>query len=249
MPTKQINAENGTEPDKRNTVDGADLSDNGAFFLLDGGEIGAEPPTEFRVLKGGKNRARKGGRDFTVVFDAKARKALAENIRPNRQLPFDTGHRQLSNAGPATDDEAVGWFQPEIRGRELWATEVEFVDDFAEKIRERRFRFFSPAFDQFEMDEGDDGLIIRPLGITNIALTNIPALRDIEPLVADESPLPVAHTRIEEGLITIGLERFRELSDARASIPALREKIEALESISALTLRRDELLRRQGSHK
>ncbi len=46
MPTKQINAENGTEPDKRNTVDGAEQSDNAAFLLLYGGEIVGDAPSE-----------------------------------------------------------------------------------------------------------------------------------------------------------------------------------------------------------
>ena len=111
---------------------------------------------------------------------------MSESIRPDRALPFDVGHRQLNGGfGSPADDEAVGWFQPEMRGNELWATDVEFTEEMAEKIRARKFRFFSPAFD-IELSETGGKETIRPVGLVNMALTNIPALRDIAPLVADQ---------------------------------------------------------------
>jgi len=222
-------------------------SDADAVVTLAGMDIGSEPPREFRILKSGSNRARKGRTDMDIVFDAKARTAMAESIRPNRALPFDVGHRQLSGGfGSPADDEAVGWFQPEMRGNELWATDVEFTDDMADKIRARKFRFFSPAFD-IELAQSRGKEIVRPVGLINMALTNIPALRDIAPLVAsetdpedewdttaepdsDDAPTASFEVRLRDS------DEFRELAELCAS---QQVRIVELEAAAAKRVERD----------
>lgn len=134
-----------------------------------------EPPVEIRLFKSGINQTTKG----KVLFDEEAASiVMAEYaVSPTRELMFDFGHASLKPKCPE-DNEAAGWFVPELRNGELWATAIKWVDEVADKIRARKYRFYSPAF-----TPGEAG---RPLRLVNCALTNLPATIGLEPLMASE---------------------------------------------------------------
>lgn len=158
---------------------------------------GAEAPTEFKILSAGMNRAKKGDR-FGVLFDDRASKLILENFADSShdRIPIDVGHLSTNPfVGDPAAHEAAGWFTPVVRNGELFATDVQWTGDFAQKIADRKFRFFSPTFEldrdaegmirtiEIESD-GDGEFAVRPVELIAVALTNIPALRDLEPLVA-----------------------------------------------------------------
>ena len=135
----------------------------------------AIPPKEFRLFRDGVNPSTKG--DF--LFDDKARKLVLAAIASwANRYPFDWGHGMLKNdhVDPAEGGKAAGQFTPALRGKELWATECNWTPKAREMIGNREWCYFSPAFNV----DGDE----RVVELINCALTNLPAMHDIEPLVA-----------------------------------------------------------------
>lgn len=64
------------------------------------------------------------------------------------QIPIDYEHLSMKADRKPGDGEAAGWIHDlQLRdgGKSLWAL-VEWVKDAAEKIRDRKYRFFSPTF-------------------------------------------------------------------------------------------------------
>ena len=94
------------------------------------------------------------------------------------RLSIDYEHQALEPVanGPTP---AAGWFDLEVRGDGLWAVNVEWTPRAAELLRNREYRYFSPAF------RVEDGHIVE---LINIALTNLPATKRMEPLVAKAVP-------------------------------------------------------------
>jgi phage I-like protein len=143
----------------------------------------ATPPREFRIFRAGWNDSEKGD----ILFDEEAAKLVMEAAtRWGNRYPIDYSHgmvRPLENGSdPAEQNKAAGWFTPELRGDELWATNVVWTPLALQRISNREFAYFSPAF---LVDEEE-----RVVELTNIALTNLPAMRDLEPLVAAEKQSP-----------------------------------------------------------
>src|SRR5262249_10505445 len=70
---------------------------------------------------------------------------------------------------------AAGWFVPEVRNGELWATQVRWTPPGASNLKKREYRYISPTF------AAPEGRVTR---LVSVALTNTPALDNPEPLVA-----------------------------------------------------------------
>src|SRR5690606_21758833 len=81
---------------------------------------------------------------------------------------------------PAQAGKAAGWFELEVRNGELWAVNVRWTPPAAEALRRKEWRFMSPAF-----STDDEG---RITSLLNVALTNLPATRRLEPLMAASIP-------------------------------------------------------------
>jgi phage I-like protein len=138
-------------------------------------------PTEFRVLKAGWNQTEKGN----FLFDEEAANAVMEAYRAKGldKVQIDYEHQSLQpppGGGPA-DKPAAGWFKPEVRNGELWAVELSWSARAASMLAPAagapEYRYFSPIlfFDE------DTRRVTR---LKNIALTNDPAMDEIEPLAA-----------------------------------------------------------------
>lgn len=136
---------------------------------------GGEPPKEFRIFTAGKVVTTKG----TFTFDQTAAKAvMAEYAAHGIDLAVDYDHASLggSSADPAQAGKAAGWFNIELRNGELWAVNVRWTEPAAQALRAKEWRFMSPAF-----STDKDG---RVTSLFNVAITNLPATRRLEPLMA-----------------------------------------------------------------
>lgn len=137
---------------------------------------GAEPPSEFRIFAAGKNETTKG----TFTFDeAAAKSVMAEYAAHGIDVMLDYDHASLGSdrsPDPAQAGKAAGWFNLEVRRGELWAVNVRWTEPAAAALRRKEWRFMSPAF---STDESG-----RVLSLMNVALTNLPATRRLEPLMA-----------------------------------------------------------------
>jgi len=137
----------------------------------------AAAPSEFRIFAAGSFATTKG--DF--VFDGKAAVSVMAAVADwGNDYCVDYGHSMLSffNVDPSESMKAAGWFRPELRNGELWATQVQWTDKAAAMLKSREARYVSPAF-QYE----DDGTITE---LVNVALTNIPATKKQTPLMASK---------------------------------------------------------------
>jgi len=133
---------------------------------------GGEPLREFRIFPFGRVETTKG----TFLFDEEAaRRVMRAWMEYGNRLSIDYEHQALEpvSNGPVP---AAGWFDLEVREDGLWAVNVEWTPRAMELLRNREYRYFSPAF---YVDE--DGRIVE---LINLALTNLPATKRMEPLVA-----------------------------------------------------------------
>ncbi|UZX16551.1 phage protease [Thermus sp. PS18] len=157
-----------------------------------------EPPREFRIWPYGEIETTKG----TFLFTREdAERVYQRWLDYGNRLSIDYEHQTFH---PVTNGPvpAAGWFSLEVREDGLWAVEVEWTSRAAELLRNREYRYFSPTF---HVDE--EGRIVE---LINLALTNLPATKRMEPLVAKAVPF-------EEGPIYEG-----ETWDADAAVARVR---------------------------
>jgi phage I-like protein len=136
---------------------------------------GDEPPKEFRLFRAGANETVKG----TFVFDAaSAKSVMAEYEAHGIDVMIDYDHASLDTGwtpDPAQSGKAAGWCALEVRDGELWAVNVRWTPPAAEALQRKEWRYMSPAFTP-------DGNRIQSL--LNVAITNLPATRQLTPLMA-----------------------------------------------------------------
>ena len=139
---------------------------------------GDKLPTEVRLFAAGWNETSKG--EF-LFDDAAAESVMAAFERHGVDVQIDLEHlsvaaAEVSGDGRNFDPDARGWCRLELRDGALWAVGISWTPDGTQRLRERRQRYFSPAF---ETDDNE-----RIVEIYNIAMTANPATHDAVPLVA-----------------------------------------------------------------
>jgi phage I-like protein len=129
-------------------------------------------PARFLIFKRGKNATTKG--DF--LFDEEsATSVMKAFVDHGNELVIDYEHQTASD--PPVKAPAAGWFVPEVDEEgNLWATNVRWTKPAEEHIRSKEYRFTSPWFSTDE-----DGRVVK---IRNVAITNFPATKSMQPLVA-----------------------------------------------------------------
>lgn len=134
------------------------------------------PPREFCLLNAGETRTTKG----TIKCDqAHAAVCLSHETMPkDGLLPLDYDHGMVSFLGG--EKKAAGWFRLTERNGALWATDVQYTPAAEKALREREYRYFSPA-----LYRDETGYVTR---MVNCALTCLPATLNQRPLVASETP-------------------------------------------------------------
>jgi phage I-like protein len=187
--------------------------------------LGADgsPPTEFRVFPAGRWSTTKG----EFLFDEKAQALVALEAKDyGNDFPVDYEHAMLGffSVDPAESGKAAGWIPNaglEVRNGELWAKGVTWTPDAAAKLKAREFRYLSPAF-----MADDEGRVTR---FINIALTNLPATKGMDPLVmSGKTPAPAgagSETPMKSVLIALGLAENIPEADALAHAAKVREVI------------------------
>lgn len=133
------------------------------------------PPREFCMLSAGETATTKGA---IKCDDAHAAMCLAHEVMPaDGLLPLDYDHGMVSFMGG--EKKAAGWFKLANRNGSLWATEVKYTPAAEKALRDREYRYFSPA-----LYRDEEGYVTR---MVNCALTCLPATLKQKPLVASEA--------------------------------------------------------------
>lgn len=144
-----------------------------ALALGDGAGGSRPPPTEFRIFPMGLVETAYG----PFIFDDKsAVMVMEEYASQGNELFIDYDHKSLEDDGPVDGGKAAGWFALEVRADGLWAINVRWTPAASAALSAGEWRYFSPAF---YCDEDR-----RICCLINIALTNNPATKNMEPLVA-----------------------------------------------------------------
>ena len=142
-----------------------------------GGE-GEELPTEFRLFTPGWNNTKNG----RFLFDKTAAASVMSAYKAwGVDLAIDLEHNMLDvepGAADPTARDARGWCKLELRpDGSLWACDVKWTADGAQRLKNRTQRYVSPAFEC-------DPKTKRVTAMMNIAITAIPATHKTPALVA-----------------------------------------------------------------
>ncbi len=175
-----------------------DIVHSRSFTSLSIALNGGEPPSEFCIFTAGVVDTSKG----TFVFDeAAAASVMAEYAKQGNELMIDYDHASLASLAidPALAGKAAGWFSLEVRNGELWAVNVRWTLPAATALRAKEWRYMSPAF---ETVEG------HVTSLLNVAITNLPATRKLQPLMA-------------ASLIALGEDTKMDPEQVKAALEAL----------------------------
>jgi hypothetical protein len=150
-----------------------------ALAIIPMPRIGAEPPTEFRAFVFGDNPTTKGMLKLTKDG---ATKAMATFKARGVAKCFDLWHSTYAPQGTVRPQDrfAVGHFSLDLRDDGMWFTDIQWVPQYAQEIREGKWPFISPAVvhtkagEIFEFNNAglvtDPGLIgVRPTILSNEA--------------------------------------------------------------------------------
>jgi phage I-like protein len=157
--------------------------------------IDDKPPGEFQIFSAGDNTSEKG----TYLFDDLAAElVMAKYAQRGIDLSGDYEHQSMVDP-PIEAPASIRRFVPQVRDGALWATDVEWTDRAAGYVERKEYFYFSPAFGFEELDDGR----MRVTKLINVALTNNPALHNIEPLMAakdddmdEHEKLKAAHEKL-----------------------------------------------------
>lgn len=186
--------------------------------------MGGSPPAEFRIFAAGWNEATfASGERARFLFDADAaRSVMGFFAEKGSELCIDYEHMALSD--PPMPAPAAGWFTPQIRDGALWATAIRWTPRAAAHLASAEYRYFSPAIDYDEKTG-------RVKKLINCALTNIPALNEIDSLVAASAK----ETPMNE------IEKLQaQVAALTAQLAAKDEEMKALTAKLAATEKKDD---------
>jgi phage I-like protein len=146
--------------------------------------IAMELPTFFRIFTIGEIDTSKG----LFLFDAEAASLVLQHYKDQgNDLSIDYEHQAVTD--PPMMAPAAGYFALELRTDGLYAVNVRWTPKAQEMLLGREYKYFSPAF----AVDPDTNRITK---LFNVALTNIPATKNMTPLIeASETVGRIAQTR------------------------------------------------------
>jgi phage I-like protein len=181
----------------------------------------AGPPTAFRIFPMGEIETTKGTFKCTPKSMA-AIMAAAEDWGNEFSIDYEHAAVGWPSGGPTP---AAGWFSLRASDAGLDAVNVRWTERAAALLAAREYRYFSPTF---MVDE--NGEIVE---LINLALTNLPATKKMEPLMATRITLDQPKGDAET--VTLAAERAR-LDDANRTIAALCEAFGVASAADAVAL-------------
>lgn len=140
----------------------------GAWRMRSGIDV-SEAPIEFRVFTLGRNESDHG--PFKVTP-----RSIELLIADTRDVMIDLEHLSLEVESRNYNPDAMGWGRLEARDDGLYCVAVSWTAEGKERIESRKQRFISPAFYTNSKKE-----VIK---LINMALTALPAMHSVEPLIA-----------------------------------------------------------------
>lgn len=174
---------------------------------------GDGPPAEFRIWKFGINNTTKG----TVLFDSEAAASImAAYADHGVDIAIDYEHQTFNSESNGKPAPAAAWFTPQVRDDGLYATNVKWSDEAAAFLKSRQYRYFSPSA---EIDK--DTRRVRKL--LPFALTNYPATKHLEPLVAKAGVTAEESRPMRTLLTALGLKEDAEEADALSALVRLND--------------------------
>ncbi len=135
--------------------------------------IGAELPTEVRIFSWGLNPTKNGP---VYLTKAGASKIIEEYQKDGHALVFDKDHLMLNPFSSAEDRETQGCYKLAIKEDGLWLTDIRWVPDAEQKIRDGKLLYLSP----YILKTARTNIITK---LINTALTNLPVMKGIRPLL------------------------------------------------------------------
>lgn len=199
-------------------------------------------PTDIKLFSPGENKSVKG----STWYDPDRRGELERNRIANDTrdlLPVDIAHLSLTDVGTIDAHRSYGWWKLSFEEDGIWARDIKWSETALNALRNREFRFISPAF---YVDE--EGYITE---VINFSLTNIPASLNIEPLVASRKEIMEQEDNIEPAIeapeeeIEIEMEEDlpemtpEEMKDAIESLKAqvdslMQENVDLKEELNSM---------------
>lgn len=166
-------------------------------------------PKEFRLFTSGWNDTENG----RYLFDEEAaRLTMAAYEKWGVDLMIDLEHQALNASTPPDPNarDARGWCKLELRpDGSLWAVNVSWTEDGAQRLLQKRQRYVSPAFSV-------DPETSRVISIINVALVAIPATHDTPALVAASARGAMTKESIQKAIDALIAE------DAAAALEILK---------------------------
>lgn len=221
--------------------------------------LGDQPPTEWRLLRAGPNDTVKGVFHFT-----RQSARMVMDLARAWGNEYSADYEHASVAWPPTEAPAAAWYDLELResadGPELWANRIRWTTRAAERIKAKEYRYISPVL-HFQ-HAGDDAGTLEVTEFVNFALTNLPATKHMDALIAASKHGTLSHTgeigngtkgatmKYEALLVALGLNpeaneqaALRALRDLEARAELAKEVLglipEASEPIGTITAWRD----------
>ena len=187
-------------------------------------EGATEPPKELRLFGAGFVETTKG----TFKVDVEACASVGRCYQElGRLLHMDYEHASVTAMfapDPAEAGKAAGQFAVECRNGEIWATNIRWTPKAREKIMAREYLYTSPAF--HKDDEG------RVLEVLSCALTNDPAIKHREPLMASRVDAATKEQPMKTLLSRLGLADTSSEADAVVALSKIQEQFTALLTLS-----------------
>lgn len=139
---------------------------------------GTGPVSRLRILPAGEFRGVDGRpRECAAwVMTAAAAARIIETVNSRvTELCFDYEHQTLRAPENGKPAPASGWFSrlEWVEGDGLYATDIRWTDTAADMIRKKEYRYISPVF-FYDQATGEVTALV------NVALTNTPALDDLD---------------------------------------------------------------------
>jgi len=195
-------------------------------------------PTEFQVLPNGKIDI--NGDEPAFIDEASALGLIERFKKRGNDMVIDYEHQTLEGV----QAPAAGWVKNiEWRGEQgLWLT-VEWTKRAQEYLANREYRYFSPVLAISKAGR-------KVLELINVALTNSPAINNLQPIVAKYDADKNQPTK-EEGLmieklkkllglaadagedkiieaVTLSINKVKELTEQAANVVACKDVLDAI---------------------
>lgn len=137
-------------------------------------EIGKVPPREKRLFKAGENDSQQG----KFYFSKRSAELVMERAREwGNRFHFDWDHHAALTLTKGVKAPAAAWYDLESRDDGLWAINIDWTPPGKKDVEEELYKYLSPYFDY-------DSKTREVTKFNNAALTNLPALKQLEALTS-----------------------------------------------------------------